>query len=267
MKALYTIITSLLLFVMACGKKDALAELPDPRITTPLNRDSINQVYARRMQAHTNALPLRQIVEPGRLRPVDEGPTDTVFFVYREAMLEAIAQRNEFRLLEMLDSKIQTRPPADSRSLATFVTHWQLDKQKDSTALWNILQHVLQSGGIFSADRLLFTAPYYCATFPDTYDANVFGAIIGEGVRVRAAPDANAQILKTVSYDVVQILETSEQQSTISGETWPWRKVRLSDGKEGYVFGKFIGTPQDYRATFQRQPNGSWLMTALVNKE
>lgn len=253
------LIGSLLAFA-ACKQQSNSAETSSKNSTEPLNRDSIRQVYETLIKSKTNLLPAAQIVEIGKIRPVDEGPSDTVFFVYREALLQTIAQKNEFRLLEMVDDNVQVGFGGD-RGIATFVETWKLHTQKDSSELWSTLKNVLEQGGAFSADRQIFTAPYYAATFPDAYDANTFGVITGEGVRVRAQPNLNSQILKTISYDVLPVLDWSGKPETIGSETHPWVKVKLNDGKEGYVYGKFVGSPLDYRAVFKRQANGSWLMT------
>ncbi|HMO37786.1 MAG TPA: SH3 domain-containing protein [Saprospiraceae bacterium] len=257
---LYILPLALMLLWTACKQRPP-ADTDAENNIRPLNRDSIRQIYEATIAQKPALLPPAQIIEPGRLRPVDEAPSDTIFFVYREALLQAIAQKDEFRLLAMTDGKIRSNPKETGGSLATFVEHWQLGKDKDESAIWARLRQVLQGGGVFSADRNTFTAPYYCATLPAVYDAEVFGVITGEGVRLRATPDLQGQVLKTISYDVVQILETNATTATVSGETHPWVKVKLADGKEGYIYGKFVGSPLDYRAVFRRQPNGSWLMT------
>ncbi|MDX1940832.1 MAG: SH3 domain-containing protein [Saprospiraceae bacterium] len=261
---LYLPILLTVLLLMACNKKSDAVDTAAKDTTQPLNRDSIRQVYESLMKASTNALPLRQIVEPGRLRPVDEGPSDTIFFVFREAMLKTIEQRNEFQLLEMIHHNVEDGFGGDG-GIASFVEGWKLHTQQDSSALWQTLKETLLMGGTFSADRQIFTAPYYVATFPDAYEANAFGVIIGEGVRARAAPGLNSQVLKTISYAVLPVLDWSGEQATIDGETHPWVKVKLSDTQEGYVFGKFIRSPLSYSAIFKRQPNGSWLMTSFAS--
>ena len=256
------LLMGLLLTFAACKQQSNTTETSSKNSTEPVNRDSIRQVYETLIKSKANLLPAAQIVEVGKIRPVDEGPSDTVFFVYREAMLQTIAQKNEFKLLEIVDDNVQV-DVGGNRGIAAFVENWKLHTQKDSSALWAILKNVLEQGGAFSADRQRFTAPYYTATFPDAYDANTFGVITGEGVRVRAQPNLNSQILKTISYDVLPVLDWSGQPETIGNETHPWVKIKLNDGKEGYVYGKFIGSPLGYRAIFTRQPNGSWLMTAF----
>ncbi len=260
---LYILTATMMLAIAACGNKNSAPDADAKNTTQPLNRDSIRQVYESLMQNRANALPPTQVIETGRLRPVDEGPGDTIFFVFREEILKAIAQHDEFRLLQMVDDNVQTGFDGQS-GVAAFVETWKLHTQKDSSELWQLLTNILNMGGAFSTDRQTFTAPYYAATFPDAYDANIFGVITGEGVRVRAQPHLNSQILKTISYEVLPVLNWSGESATIDGETHPWVKVKLNDSKEGYVFGKFIASPLGYRATFTRQTNGSWLMTALA---
>lgn len=254
---LFTICTLLLL---ACNSNSNPSDAT--AAPKPLDRDSLGRVYRQIMQAEPELMPASQIIEVGKLYPVDAGQTDTSFFVFRENLLRIIEQRNEFKLLEAVAQNVASDAPGEN-TLAAFVEYWKLDSQKDNSELWLVLENILTQGGAFNADRQQFTAPFYVATFPGSYEAEVFGAITGEGVRMRETPDLNSRILKTISYDIVQVLEYSDKTETISGETHPWVKVKLTDGKEGFIYGKYVGRPNDRAAVFTRQPGERWLLTAL----
>lgn len=262
MRQLSILLSILVINLLACNQSADTGQGDESSHLRPLNRDSLRQVYERVVKDRTNLMPKQQIVEPGKIYPVDEGLTDTGFFVFREYLLKIIEQRDEIKLLEMVAQNVKGKAPGDD-NLAAFVEYWQLDAKKDDSELWSVLPSILSGGGIFDANRQKFTAPYYVATFPDNYEKEIFGVITGEGVRVRAATNLNSQILKTISYDIVQILGQSAEKETIGSDTYPWVKVKLSDGKEGYVYGKYIGTPTDLSATFTRKSGARWLLTAL----
>ncbi len=254
---LFIICTFLLLACNSNNANDTNTGMPEP-----LNRDSLRQVYEQIVFHGPDLLPAEQIVEVGKLYPIDAGQTDTSFFVFRDHLFGIIAQKNKFGLLELVAEDVKSDAP-DENTLAAFVEYWKLDSQQGNSELWQVLENTLAQGGGFSADRQRFTAPYYVATFPDSYEAEIFGAITGEGVRMRETPDLNSRILKTISYDIVQVLEYSDKTETISGETHPWVKVKLADGKEGFVYGKYLGRPNDRAAVFTRQPGERWLLTTL----
>lgn len=254
----------LLFGMLACNNSAKVAEQAAVKAADqPINQDSIRRLYADWIKNRRDSMPLRQIVEPGKLYPVDEGPTDTSFYVFREGLWKIIENRDKFQLLEMVDENVQSEFGAPT-GVAPFVEKWNLDSRKDSSAIWKTLQTILSQGGTFDKDKQTFAAPYYTATFPNTYDANTVGVITGAGVRVRAATSLTSQILKTISYDILPVTDWQVKQDTVDGAIDHWVKVKLSDKVEGYVFGKFVGSPYDYRAIFTRQPNGAWHLTALV---
>lgn len=253
-----------MLMLLSCNKSAKVAEkAANKAADQPLNQDSIRQLYTNLIKNRRDSMQTSQIVEPGKLYPVDEGPKDTFFYVFREGLYDIIEKRDKFRLLEIVDENVQSEFGAPT-GVAPFVEKWNLDSVKDSSAIWETLLNILNTGGTFDKDKKTFLAPYYTATFPDTYDANTVGIIIGAGVRVRAATDLNSQILKTISYDILPVLNWEVKKDTIDGVADQWVQVKLSDKQTGYIFGKFVGSPYDYRVVFTRQPNGAWHLTALV---
>jgi len=250
--------------LLSCNNSAKVAEKAANKAADQvINPDSIRQLYISLIKNRRDSMPLRQIVEPGKLYPVDEGPTDTSFYVFREGLYNIIEKHDKFSLLEIVDENVQSEFGTPT-GVASFVEFWNLDSPKDSSAIWETLEKVLQLGGTFDKDRKTFLAPYYCSTFPDTYDAGTVGIILGAGVRVRAATSLTSQILKTISYDILPATNWEVKKDTVDGVADNWVQVKLSDKQQGYVFGKFVGSPYDYRAVFTRQSNNSWHLTALV---
>jgi hypothetical protein len=54
----------------------------------------------------------------------------------------------------------------------------------------------------------------------------------------------------------------------IDNKDYPWSRVRVlgenTPAIEGYVSPPAFRSPIDYRAYFQRRPDGSWLMTHFI---
>lgn len=234
-------------------------------VAPPSNMDSLRAQYLAFMQASANPMPLKQVLEIGKLNPVDEGPIDTLFFLFRENLKNTIRQKNVFGLLDAVDENIKNGF-GDDNGFAAFVTQWALDKPETAadSKLWQILAEVLDLGGVFRDNQRTFLANYVSATWPPDYDGYEYGSIIGSGVRLRSAPNLQSRTIISVSYDVVKILERTEKEETIGGETFPWVKLALLDGKEGFVYGKFLGSPVGYRAGFERKANGKWQMVFLL---
>lgn len=267
----YTLFAVSLLMVLICScnnpnDSDSTLTSADTTFVSPtINQDSIKKVYAQRMSTRVSAFPVRQILEAGKLNPVDEAPRDTSFFLFREDLLDAIQAKDIFFITQMLDPNIKASF-GDPEGIPTFVRIWGLEspeKTKDSQ-LWEVLEKVLKGGGTFRDNGQVFVAPYVYATFPDDkYDSFSHGTIAGRGVRMREGPGTSTRTLKTLSYDIVKINGFSEQVDTINGAAHPWVSVETLDGTKGHVFGQFVESPIGFRAGFEKK-KGGWRMVFMV---
>lgn len=230
-----------------------------------LSPDSLRRVYRQYYEARSDWMPARQHLEAGKLYPVDEALLDTTFFVFREHLRQAVTDRDIFSVMEVVDENIKCSSGGES-GLAAFVTAWELESEEkvQSSPLWAVLEKTLAGGGTFAENGNLFIAPYTFSTFPKNVDPSGHAVVTGAGVRLRSAPGLNSQTLTMVSNDIVTRLETSAQTETIDGETHPWVQIRLPDGKEGFIWGKFIAEPGDYHAVFRRSAGQRWTMTTLL---
>ncbi len=251
--------------LMSCGQPETTAEQPvsdTVQIDRPERLDSLYNYYYTQLE---DTLPLRQVREAGKLYPVDEAPKDTAFFIFREQLRTALRNRDVIELLDRISADIKISFGSE-QGRANFITLWGLgtEQQNQNSELWTLLERVLDQGGVFTENGRRFTAPYYFPTWPDAYDPFEHAAITGEGVRLRSEPSTDSQILKTVSYDIVQMRTYGVDEARIGGETHPWHRIALLDGTEGYVFGKYAQQAIGYRAGFERQPTGMWMMTFFL---
>ncbi|MCB0629335.1 MAG: SH3 domain-containing protein [Saprospiraceae bacterium] len=265
-----SLLTFFVLGLLACGNNAAPAEENTSSESAPselssVQQDSLRQLYFHLLAAKRDTLPAVFIGEAGKLYPVDEALTDTSFFIFREQFLYAIRKKELFRLMDVIHPDIKV-DFGGAGGVADFVQTWELDSPEKAanSRIWGILEKVLENGGAFTDGHTQFIAPYIFATWPQDSDAFEYWAITGSGVRLRSAPSLQSSTITMVSYDIVKYLETTEKQETIAGETHPWVKVELADGKQGYVYGKYAASSIDYRTAFERQPSGKWLMTFLV---
>lgn len=267
MRAILWGLIALLAVLQSCKPGDGQQEAGQvANAFVPLSADSLRNLYGSFLaKAKTTAMPTRQIIEVGKLYPVDQAPLDTGFYVFRELLRQTVANKDAIGLMKVVDPQIQCSF-GDDNGAAAFVRQWEIDTPAKTPAsqLWGVLDGILAGGGVFDEAKNEFYAPYVSGTFPQQYDSYTYGAITGSGVRLRAEPNMNSEILKTISYDIVEILETSPKDDTIGGKVFPWHKVRMADKKEGYIFGQFLGMTVGYRAVFVRKGPQEWKMTVLV---
>ena len=192
---------------------------------------------------------------PRKFSPVDEAAKDPSFFVFRARLIEAVIARDAAHVAGILSPKILNNFGGDG-GIAEFKAQWKPEDRESK--LWTELGHVLSLGGKLSKDGG-FSAPYYSAAWPedDGADPFEFVAVIGENIRVREKPNADSAVIAKVSFELVRV---EEQQDGASDE---WTKIKLSDGRKGFVASRFTGSPVGWRANFTKE-NGEWRMTAFV---
>lgn len=254
----------LLCLAAACGgpadRSTSEAAEEARQLDAVLLRDSLAKEYARYRAQLTDTLPSVQIQEQGRLYPVDEALRDTAFFVYRQRLAQAVANKDVFALLDAVSKNIQTAAAAEP-GVAGFVSAYRLDAPvTDTLPIWAALSELLSKGGKFSKNGKQFTAPYYAADWPQGPPSAEQAVVVGTGVRLRSAPSLNSEIVTTVSHATARLLRYDGPEETIGGETHRWAEVVLEDGKQGFVFGKFVGFPKGARAVFEEERPGVWAM-------
>lgn len=195
------------------------------------------------------AQPPAPAVTGPKLAFVDEGPRDPSFAAYRDQLLAAVRARDTKAVIALADPKIRTSFGGDrgSADLERLLVVANPDG-------FSILEQVLTNGGTFREGS--FWAPYVYSAFPDEHDAFTMLAVTGDDIPLRASGDPNAPVLATLSRDIVERVSQPNH-------TGPWIEVKTADGKTGFVEAQYVRSPVDYRAGFNKGPNG-WRMTALV---
>ena len=192
-----------------------------------------------------------------KLYPVDEAAKEPTFFTFRARLIQAVYRRDSAHLLSVLSPKIQNSFGGDG-GIEEFKTMWKPERAQSE--VWSELAKVLSLGGAFDESGI-FEAPYISAKWPEDKDSFELGAIIGEKVRVRAAPQISSSIMRELSFDIVNVPDWQKNQAR--GEKRDWIKVKLSDGQSGYIAEEFIRSPVDYRAGFAKE-QGRWVMTFFI---
>lgn len=68
-----------------------------------------------------------------------------------------------------------------------------------------------------------------------------YGIIQGDNVNMRAKPDVKSKVVERLEkHEFVYCMDKTEGKSRIGNEEEHWYKVKDCDGKEGWVFGKYI---------------------------
>jgi len=186
------------------------------------------------------------------LRPVDEAAAQPDFFAFRAQLAVAVARHDAAALRAALADDVSTSFGGDG-GIAEFFEMWH--PERPDSELWPALAEVLALGGGFH-DNGAFEAPYVAFAWPDEFDSFEYVAIVGRDVRVRAGPDAQAEVLATVAFAILARGEADAPDAQ-------WVAVTLPDGRAGFVAARYARSPVGRRATFEKV-DGAWKITALV---
>lgn len=194
------------------------------------------------------------------VKPIDEAKTDASFFAFRTKLIEAAKKRDAKYVSSVLDRDVKNSFGGND-GIEEFKKHWKIN---DSTSkFWVEFLSVITNGGKFIKEgkSKLFFAPYTFTSFPGDLDAFSHNIITGDKVKLRLKADANSPVVASLSYNVVEILESVKAKENT--EKVCWYEIKTLGGKRGYVKAEFARSPIDYRAGFEKK-GGRWKMTAFI---
>lgn len=192
--------------------------------------------------------------------PVDEAKKDASFFAFRTKLIEAARRHDAKYILSAVDRDIQNGFGGDN-GIEEFKKQWKINAA--DSEFWDEFLPVINSGGNFVKDgnHKLFFAPYIYSSFPGDLDAFSYSVITGNKVNLRSKADANAPVLASLSYNIVEILGSVKDKK--DKKKAAWYEVKTLGGKRGFVKAEFVRSPIDYRAGFEKK-GGKWKMTAFI---
>lgn len=157
-----------------------------------------------------------------------------------------------------------------------FLTHWQILEQPQNSSLWHELATVIHLGCTSSPGQdgkgPSHVCPYVYSEFPDNFDAYENLVITAKNVNIREKPLQTSTIRATVSYEIVKEKspdDSCKRQNSVKTErcqnSCDWSLIELYSSKiQGYVCKRYLRSPIDYRAIFERI-NDRWLLTVFVS--
>jgi hypothetical protein len=186
-----------------------------------------------------------------QLKPFDHAAKDKTLVEFRLRLIAAADSRDFLRLEPLLSPGVQL----------SFGGHTGIAEARkmfrDDPSLWDKLARALRHGGGFETDRetnkTMFIAPYtYFAKAPPGLDPFEYVIVTGENVAVRARPSTVSAPLKRLSYETIPTASGGISDAT-------WQRVKLPDGRIGYVAQRYLATAGDHRAGIQKA-DGQWKM-------
>jgi len=186
-----------------------------------------------------------------KLPPVDQCSADPGFKAFHASLSQAAAKRDGDALLALLAPDVTVNFGGDSGREA-FARHWQIKSK--ASEIWPQLALILPLGCARVGEVRVI--PSLAGQFDSDDDEDVFEqlVVISDKAKLRAGPEADSKVVAKLAWDVVTAVEASGDILT---------KVRLADGREGWLPADQLYSPLDYRAVVEKR-GGAWRITAFV---
>lgn len=194
------------------------------------------------------------------VKPVDEAKSDASFLAFRTKLIAAARKRDAKYVLSVVDRDIKNSFGGND-GIEEFKKAWKINDSKSE--FWDEFLPVINNGGTFikEGNSKIFFAPYSFNSFPDDLDAFSYSVIFGNNVNLRSKADVNSPVVASLSYNIVEILNSINSKE--NAEKFSWYEVKTLGGKTGFVSADFVRSPIDYRAGFEKV-NGKWKMTVFI---
>ena len=187
------------------------------------------------------------------IAPADECAADRDFADFRARLLDVLARRDVAQLRELVAQDVfYSFGGSDGRD--AFFAQWGLNDPAAS-ALWTSLAEVLMLGCARRGAEMV--APYAFANWPE-FDGVGMSFLARPGAGLYERPSAESDPVATLAWHVVEDLSQGEGVPESA-----WRRVRLADGRTGFVRDSELRSDIDFRAIFERR-GGRWLLTTFV---
>lgn len=197
--------------------------------------------------------------------PVDEAAQVQGFEAYRNDLLAAIARRDVEAVVASASKDVELSFGGDTghdalRSFLTLSEDDLADEYKDQAAgmregYWDALEEMLRLGGKADGPDA-FDAPYtWTVELGENDDPFTTYFVIDRDVPMRDRPNRHGAVEKVLAYDIVEVID--------GGEGTSFQKVRLATGETGFVDKVHLRSAVDYRARFERRPDG-WKMVFFL---
>lgn len=188
---------------------------------------------------------------PLKLPPVDQCSRDASFKAFHSSLKQAVAKRDGAAFMKLVAPDVLVSFGGEN-GRATFARQWEVGSSKSE--LWKQFDAILPLGcARVESARVI---PSLAGQFDSDEDADVFelAVVVSANAKLRKIAAKDGPAIATLSWDVVRPLSNEGETQT---------KVRLKDGREGWLWAKEVRAPIDYRASIEKR-KGKWMITAFV---
>lgn len=158
--------------------------------------------------------------------------------------------------------------PMSQRERQAALKEWSSGLDDPKALFWTVMDRYVQWGIKWDDSQRVARYPSIDSQRRDVrFEAQgMDGVIAGTGVNVRAAPGRSAKVLTVLNWETVLTpMSRVARPGPWFLEQGPYyTKIRLADGRVGYVSNDFVWTYPGWEAHF-KQVNGEWKLSAFTH--
>lgn len=192
-----------------------------------------------------------------QLMPIDEAYRDPSFLAFRKDLLGAVERKDSAFLYQAMSPNFGVGLGSEPNTREEFVKEW--NALAPDSKVWDVLEKVLQNGGTFMdfSGKRQFVAPYTFGEWPKDVDSFACCVVMSPSSFLQSEPVEGSILIGKLSYDVVNV----DSGGCTQGQEWT--RVSTGTGVNGFIETKYLRSPIDYRAAFEKV-GSKWEMVSLI---
>jgi hypothetical protein len=186
-----------------------------------------------------------------RIPPVDQCTRDRPFVQFRSELRRTVAKRDAEALLKVVADDVYASF-GGYIGKKDFIELWKLGRNPRQSHVWQELGKALELGCAVAGDaRVVPSFEIQLGGDRDPFETRIAlpGAIL------RASPSDRSAAIARLNWQVLTVSEPWDGGA--------WVRVKLDDGRTGYVREGMARSVIGWRAAFHKR-GGQWLMTSFV---
>nr|WP_246838469.1 SH3 domain-containing protein [Leptospira meyeri] len=196
------------------------------------------------------------------LAPIDHSAKDKSFNEFKTKFLKILKSKDRKALEEVIDKEIHFSFGAEAGK-KDFLKSFQLTEKPSTSNFWDLMEETIKLGFRQNKEGQM-VAPYFFETFPGDYDPFTHYLVVGKNVNVREDASKESKSISQLSYQIVRAEADDLDGRRLEKESnCNWKKICTPQGKPGYVCDRFLRSPLDYRAFFEKK-NNNWYLTIFI---
>ncbi|EOQ86962.1 hypothetical protein LEP1GSC202_0184 [Leptospira yanagawae serovar Saopaulo str. Sao Paulo = ATCC 700523] len=196
------------------------------------------------------------------LSPIDHSSKDKSFMEFKTKLQKVLKSKDRKALEPLIASDIHFSFGPESGK-KDFLKSFQLTEKPNESDFWELLSNTIELGFRQNQEGQM-VAPYFFETFPSEFDPFSHYLVIGKNVNVREQASKDSKSLALLSYQIVRSEADDLDGRRLEKESnCNWKKICTPQGKPGFVCDRFVRSPLDYRAFFEKR-KGQWMLAIFV---